>query len=266
MQKKHKGLEEKLEKLTLKQSKKPNTNIQFYHRVINEPKIEFSNEEMTMLNKGTKFNLSHKKTHWLRNLAFEAKNAIMLFPTHEQDYIRYQVAQNLQILCKQQKEQNTKPQQRSTYEYSVINQIKEKLRKGKAMITKADKCNSIKIIYTEEYNRKVYTFIANNSFHKTSNDINKKLQRDIRNTINECQNIIPKEERWKVINLNLTSPSIKGLIKMHKTEAPVRPIVNWKNAPAYKLARILVRKLQTYISLPYCFNVKNTTGLITDLQ
>jgi len=134
------------------------------------------------------------------------------------------------------------------------------------MNTKADKGNSIIVIYIEEYNKKVNTFIANNSFHKTNNDITKRLQQDIRNTINECQNIIPKEERWKVINLNPTSPSIKGLIKIHKTETPIRPVVNWKNAPAYKAVRILARKLHTYISLPYCFNVKNTTHLIADLQ
>ena len=83
MQRKYKILEEKLEKLTLKQSRKPNTNIQFYPRVINEAKMEFSNEEMTMLNKGPKYNLSHKKTHWLTNTAFEAENAITLLPTHE---------------------------------------------------------------------------------------------------------------------------------------------------------------------------------------
>jgi len=85
MEKKYKVLEDKLKKLTLKQSKKPNTNTQFYPRVINETKIEFSNKEIAMLNKGLKYNLSHKTTHWLSNFAFEAENAITPLPTHEQD-------------------------------------------------------------------------------------------------------------------------------------------------------------------------------------
>jgi hypothetical protein len=134
------------------------------------------------------------------------------------------------------------------------------------MITKADKGNSIIILYIEEYNKKVSTFIASNNFHKAMNDITSKLQRDIRNTINECQNIIPKEKRCKTINLNPTAPSFKGLIKIHKTEAPIRPVVNWRNAPAYKETRMLAKKLHIYISLPYCFNVKNSTHLIEDLQ
>jgi hypothetical protein len=60
MVKKYKSLDDKLNKLTLTQNNKPNPNIQFYPRVINETEIIFSNEEMNMLNKGLKYNLSHK--------------------------------------------------------------------------------------------------------------------------------------------------------------------------------------------------------------
>jgi hypothetical protein len=73
MEKKYKSLDDKLNKLALKQNNKSNTNIQFYPRVINETEIIFSNEEMNMLNKGLKYNLSHKKTNWLSNLAFEVR-------------------------------------------------------------------------------------------------------------------------------------------------------------------------------------------------
>ena len=67
------------------------------------------------------------------------------------------------------------------------------------------------------------------------------------------------------INLNPTTPTIRGLIKIHKKEAPIRPIINWKNAPAYRISKLLVKKLQSYIPLPYTFNVPNTTSLIQDL-
>jgi hypothetical protein len=89
MEKKYKSIEDKLNRLTLKQTKKPNTSTQFYPRVVNETTIKFSNDEMTLLNKGLKYNLSHKMIHWLSNLALEAENAIMLLPTQEQDYLRY---------------------------------------------------------------------------------------------------------------------------------------------------------------------------------
>jgi hypothetical protein len=134
------------------------------------------------------------------------------------------------------------------------------------MISKADKGNSIIILYTEDYNKKVDTFITNNNFHKTANDITKKLQRDMRNTINNCQTIIPKENRWRNINLNPAAPSFKGQIKIYKLEGPKRPGVNWKNVSAYKAAKTLTKNLLSHIPLPYCFNVRNCTYLIEDLH
>jgi len=61
------------------------------------------------------------------------------------------------------------------------------------MITKADKGNTLVILYTNDYSKKVNNFISNNNFHQTANGITNRLQRDIRSTINECQIIIPKE-------------------------------------------------------------------------
>jgi hypothetical protein len=55
------------------------------------------------------------------------------------------------------------------------------------------------------------------------------------------------------------------LIKIHKTDSPVRPTINWKNAPAYKLATKLSNKHEIYTPLPHIFNVKGTTHLIKDL-
>jgi hypothetical protein len=49
------------------------------------------------------------------------------------------------------------------------------------------------------------------------------------------------------------------------TDSPVRPIVNWKNAPAYKLDKVLSNKLEIYIPLPCIFNIKSTTHVMKDL-
>jgi hypothetical protein len=68
------------------------------------------------------------------------------------------------------------------------------------------------------------------------------------------------------VSLNSSTPVIRGLVKIHKEDAPIRPIVNWKNAPVYKLARALVEKLKTHIPLLYAFNMTNTTQIINDLK
>jgi hypothetical protein len=43
-------------------------------------------------------------------------------------------------------------------------------------------------------------------------------------------------------------------------------LINWTNAPANKIAKLLVKKLEAYIPLPNTFNVRNSSHLITDLK
>ena len=54
-------------------------------------------------------------------------------------------------------------------------------------------------------------------------------------------------------------------MKIHKEKNPIRPIVNWANPPAYKLAKKLAKDLHKYTPLPYVFNIKNSTHLMKDL-
>jgi hypothetical protein len=72
-----------------------------------------------------------------------------------------------------------------------------------------------------------------------------KMQRDVSNTVDDFQNIIHQSDRWKYVNLKPTAPTIRGPVKFHKEGAPIRPIIRWKNAPVYKLTKILVKKIHT---------------------
>jgi len=58
--------------------------------------------------------------------------------------------------------------------------------------------------------------------------------------------------------MNPTAPTTKGLIKKHKPEHPIRPVVKWRGAPAYKLARLLTQKMKQLAPLPTRNNVDNT--------
>jgi uncharacterized protein (DUF1697 family) len=42
--------------------------------------------------------------------------------------------------------------------------------------------------------------------------------------------------------------------------------VNWKNAPAYKLSRLLTQKIKELFPLSYSFNVRNSAQLIQELK
>jgi hypothetical protein len=70
---------------------------------------------------------------------------------------------------------------------------------------------------------------------------------------------------WKYVSVNPSAPTIRGLIKIHKVDSPIKTTVNWTNAPAHKLAKMLSKNLEIYILLPHILNVKNTIQLIKDL-
>jgi hypothetical protein len=126
------------------------------------------------------------------------------------------------------------------------------------MVTKVDKGNSAVIIYRNEYEQKVENFISNNEAIEVNGNITDKFQKNLRSTINECKQIISTDSKWRYINLKQGTPVLRGLIKVHKEDTPIRQIVNFRNAPSYNLAKMFTNTLKTYIPLPYTYNVLNS--------
>jgi len=134
------------------------------------------------------------------------------------------------------------------------------------MITRADRGNSIVILPTQLYKTKIQNFLLSNNFHTATTNPTKTFQAQIRKTIKESKTLIPHDTRWKYININHFAPSIKGLIKIHKPDQPICPIVNWCNTPAYKLSKYFTNKINYIAPLPNAFNIKSTNDLIQNLK
>jgi hypothetical protein len=66
--------------------------------------------------------------------------------------------------------------------------------------------------------------------------------------------------------MNPTAPRIHATIRLHEMNMPTRPIIKWKNAPSYELAKHLEKVLHNYQNLPYIYNERNSTHLMTDLK
>jgi hypothetical protein len=133
------------------------------------------------------------------------------------------------------------------------------------MIAPADKGNSLVILPIHQYENKIQDFIDMNNFSTSTSNPTKTFQSQVRKTINHSPKLIPPSSKWKLINLNPSAPSVKGLIKLHKPDHPIRPVVIWRNAPAYKLAKSFSQKISQLTPLPYAFNVSNSTDLIKQL-
>jgi hypothetical protein len=50
---------------------------------------------------------------------------------------------------------------------------------------------------------------------------------------------------------------LKALIKLHKENKPIWPIISWCNSPAYKISKYIIQMLQKVLNLPNTFNIKN---------
>jgi hypothetical protein len=66
--------------------------------------------------------------------------------------------------------------------------------------------------------------------------------------------------------MNPIAPNLHATIKPHKVNTPIRSIINWKNAPAYELAKHLAKTLHSYLHLLYTYNIRNSIHLMAGLQ
>ena len=86
------------------------------------------------------------------------------------------------------------------------------MQSNKALITKADKGNTIMITYQQDYRKKIEDFIENNLI-TANNDPTKTFQKKVRNAVNECQIFVHKEERWNIYT-NCTDTQRDGFDKV----------------------------------------------------
>ena len=135
-EKKFKSIESKLTKLTTAQKTKVEDTATFYPRFVNSTDITFTNEELDLLNKGIKYNLNYKHKMWVNNLALEVESAITLLPPGEQNYMRHQVAKNINKLINQQNPNNRRTAIKGKEEFRILKQIRSKIQTNNALITK----------------------------------------------------------------------------------------------------------------------------------
>ena len=77
--------------------------------------------------------------------------------------------------------------------------------------------------------------------------------------------IIDKRQIKFLTQKKASPPTFKAQIKLHKTDIPIRPVINNRKAPAYELAKHLAKILNQYFTLNNHYTVTNSTKLANDL-
>jgi len=92
-----------------------------------------------------------------------------------------------------------------------------------------------------------------------------KYQKQITQTIKQCNLIFNKEQTKYLTVRNPKPPTLKAQIKLHKDGNPIRPVISNLHAPSYKAAKRLNKILQQHLNLDNHYTAVNSSTLAQDL-
>jgi len=77
---------------------------------------------------------------------------------------------------------------------------------------------------------------------------------------------VNKQAHKYLINIKPAAPKRNVFIKTHRNNEPIRPVIKNTQAPPYKIAKYLNKKLHNLICLPYTYNTKNSQKITEELK
>jgi len=131
---------------------------QFYTRIKNLTKLELTQEEKHLLNYGMNYSIERSPRTYAESLAAETERAIRLLDPNIQGTYRHLAAKKLKLILSTTNHKNTQ-HKRQLY---ILKNLRDKLTKESAIITRADKGKTVVIINTTDYENKVHTFLTDN--------------------------------------------------------------------------------------------------------
>ncbi|XP_067630502.1 uncharacterized protein [Eurosta solidaginis] len=262
LQQKYRSLNRKLDKLAGHREGNQNQNThQFHDKFVNLTTVAITKEEAQFLEKGLKHNIMDQNTVRKTEQAIvDAEIAISLIPQEEQEHARH--------MCREiiKKEVKAQEGQKSNTEEKTIKNLRHKLRKNNIVTTKADKGNTTVLIEKEQYISKTEDLIGEMKCRRMREDPTDEYQKQIKVAIKNATNIVDSNMAYRLVQMNPSAPPLVVLPKIHKPDTPMRPIINFKSAPCYKLSKYLKTILIDTLELRNEYAIANTTELIERLE
>ncbi|XP_036317494.1 uncharacterized protein LOC118732468, partial [Rhagoletis pomonella] len=102
--------------------------------------------------------------------------------------------------------------------------------------------------------------------NKLGKDPTEEYQAAVKNTIKKSTTIIKDNLPYRLTLMNPSVPPLIALPKTHKPGTPMRPIINYKSAPGYRLSKHLKTVLKDSLDLRNKYTITNTTELIEKMK
>lgn len=251
--------QKKIISLVNRQSKATKENTEethkFYPRVVNLTDVQLNRDETSLLNKGPKYNLTPALNQInIKRIIADVKVATQSAKLSKSEACKIAI-QTKDIITKEESKQ------KSNKEYHILKSINNKLEVEKAIIIMADKGNTLVITSEDEYISKTLQFFNENNINEISKDPTTKFQNTLKKLIDNNNFLLLPEEKNSLKIMNPQLPKLRSQFKLHKQNIPIRPIVNNRSCPSYKLNRKLNEILKSVYIYEENFNIKNSFEL-----
>lgn len=258
----------KLKSEQLHSQNKSNKNIgthKFYDRVVNQTDIIFTEREHNLLNKGLKYNVQPDlNPKIIKDFIVATKYAVDIAKlSHNEKTVIAQKAMKAINNELNNQEANYKAHQDDR---KTLKNINKKLRDHEAIITKADKGNSLCIMKEEEYIRKTLEFFTDNDITEIQKDPTKTFQTKLKSQLKNTHFLLTDCEKKYCTIMNPRAPKLRSQPKIHKKNCPIRPIVNSRNSPGYKITNKLNQILAKMYTYTENYSIKNSQQLIEEIK
>ena len=142
-------------------------------------------------------------------------------------------------------------------EWTALNNLK---KDTSITILPADKGRCVVVMTRNHYEEKMNTLLGSSEYVVCKKNPTETVSKKVSRILNDLQNkgYITNKLRLNLVSGGHMTPRIYGLPKIHKENAPLRPIVSFMNSPTYKLAQFLAEQLRNLVGQTE-FHVKNSS-------
>ena len=241
-------------------AKSVNNNIQVNDRwITNISNRTLTIDEKRVLSKGLNFATMHSKDDKLKLIAAVEPVIDSLSATtlDEKNILRQRVATAVNCAS------NT-----NNITYKEQNALKSLRSDESILIVPADKGRSTVVINKTDYMEKVSEHLNDETTYREvasnpTNTLQSKVNSELKSLKDE--NSLSDEQYKHLRSTTASTPLFYALIKTHKLNYPIRPIVSFCDSPTYKLAQFLTNLLNPITDLSE-MKLKNTTAAKSFLE
>lgn len=242
------------------ETKKP-THM-FQTRVVNNSNTQFSAHEMGILERGLKQNNigSYNNKHTIKAIIAETEVITRRIPFLEREHAKHLITECIKECQAKEREDTHRDKKSYNPDKHTIIGLKEKIKADELIVTKADKGNTTVIMHKNDYINKTLEFIQVNNITQLNKDPTIAYQRQLKNALKDTHLVLNAQEKRRLILMNPSAPTLKAFPKIHKDNIPIRPIINFRSAPSYKVSQFL----QKYLKENYTFS--NNRSIISSTE